>query len=204
VSGPNEGEGQAPAREGPGSGERPGREAARAEVAEPRGRPRQARRHRFSWRAPVAALLIILGCIPAPLSVLGVWTANQLSDTGRYVANVTPLIKDPAIQNALTSKLTSEIVTKIDVKGLTDQAAADLSQKGFTAEQEEQTMPGIVVGVDGSLNSERALDWAMKAAATQHAPLTAVLAVHEVMKSYWTGKPVHDQHLGLTTSGRRS
>jgi nucleotide-binding universal stress UspA family protein len=64
-------------------------------------------------------------------------------------------------------------------------------------------MPGIVVGVDGSLNSERALDWAMKAAATQHAPLT-VLAGHEVMKSYWTGKPVHDQHLGLTTSGRRS
>ena len=64
-------------------------------------------------------------------------------------------------------------------------------------------MPGIVVGVDGSLNSERALDWARKAAATQHAPLT-VLAVHEVMKSYWTGKPVHDQHLGLTTARRRS
>ena len=65
-------------------------------------------------------------------------------------------------------------------------------------------MPGIVVGVDGSLKSERALDWAMKAAATQHAPLTVVLAVHEVMKSYWTGKPVHAQHLGLTTSGHRS
>jgi nucleotide-binding universal stress UspA family protein len=72
------------------------------------------------------------------------------------------------------------------------------------AEQEEQTMPGIVVGVDGSLNCERALDRAMKAAAAQHAPLTVVLAAHEVMKSYWTGKPVHDQYLGLTTSGRRS
>jgi nucleotide-binding universal stress UspA family protein len=65
-------------------------------------------------------------------------------------------------------------------------------------------MPGIVVGVDGSLNCERAVDWAMKAAATQHAQLTVVLAVHEVMKSYRTGKPAHDQHLGLTTSGRRS
>jgi nucleotide-binding universal stress UspA family protein len=65
-------------------------------------------------------------------------------------------------------------------------------------------MPGIVVGVDGSLNSERALDWAMKVAAAQHAPLTVVRAVHEVMKSYWSGKPVHDQHLGLTTSGSRS
>jgi nucleotide-binding universal stress UspA family protein len=50
-------------------------------------------------------------------------------------------------------------------------------------------MPGIIVGVDGSPNSERALDWAMKEAAIRHAPLT-VIAVHEAMKSYWTGKPV--------------
>jgi len=50
-------------------------------------------------------------------------------------------------------------------------------------------MPGIVVGVDGSPNSERALDWAMRLAAALHAPLT-VLAVHEVAKSYWGGIPV--------------
>jgi nucleotide-binding universal stress UspA family protein len=50
-------------------------------------------------------------------------------------------------------------------------------------------MPGIVVGVDGSPNSERALNWAMKLAAALHAPLT-VVAVHEVAKSYWGGIPV--------------
>jgi nucleotide-binding universal stress UspA family protein len=50
-------------------------------------------------------------------------------------------------------------------------------------------MPGIVVGIDGSPNSERALDWAMKQAAAVHAPLTAV-AVHEVPKSYWGNIPV--------------
>jgi nucleotide-binding universal stress UspA family protein len=50
-------------------------------------------------------------------------------------------------------------------------------------------MPGIVVGVDGSPNSERALDWAMRQAAAVHAPLT-VIAVHEVAKSYWGGIPV--------------
>jgi hypothetical protein len=147
VSGTSGGEGQAPSSEGLGSGERPEREAPSAEVAEPRGRPRRARRRRFSWRTPVAALLIILGCILAPLSVLGVWTANQVSDTSRYVANVTPLIYDPAIQSALTDKLTSEIVTRIDVKGLTDQAAAQLSQKGFTR------IGSLLQGVSGSLAS---------------------------------------------------
>jgi len=50
-------------------------------------------------------------------------------------------------------------------------------------------MPGIVVGVDGSPNSELALDWAMAQAGALNAPLT-VVAVHEVPKSYWGGIPV--------------
>jgi nucleotide-binding universal stress UspA family protein len=50
-------------------------------------------------------------------------------------------------------------------------------------------MPGIVVGIDGSPNSERALDWAMRQAAAVRTPLT-VITVHEVPKSYWGGIPV--------------
>jgi nucleotide-binding universal stress UspA family protein len=50
-------------------------------------------------------------------------------------------------------------------------------------------VPGIVVGVDGSPNSERALDWALKIAAGMHTSAT-VVAVHEVAKSYWGHIPV--------------
>jgi nucleotide-binding universal stress UspA family protein len=50
-------------------------------------------------------------------------------------------------------------------------------------------MPGIVVGVDGSAASQEALEWAVKHAALEHAPLT-VLAVHEVAASAWTGNPI--------------
>jgi nucleotide-binding universal stress UspA family protein len=35
-------------------------------------------------------------------------------------------------------------------------------------------MPGIVVGVDGSDHSRRALSWAMRQAASHHVPLTAL------------------------------
>jgi hypothetical protein len=142
-AGDQEGEGQ----ERPGTGERPERHAAHAEVAGPRGRPPPPRRRPFSWRTPVAALLIVAGCVLAPVSVLAVWTANQVSDISTYVANVAPLIKDPAIQNALTDRLTNEIVTRIDVKGLTDQAAAELSQKGFTR------IGGLLQSFSGSLAS---------------------------------------------------
>jgi nucleotide-binding universal stress UspA family protein len=50
-------------------------------------------------------------------------------------------------------------------------------------------MPGIVVGVDGSTGSQRALEWAAREAALQHTSL-AVLTVHQVMASAWTGRPI--------------
>lgn len=50
-------------------------------------------------------------------------------------------------------------------------------------------MAGIIVGIDGSANAHRALDWALREAAAHHAPLT-VLTVHEVPASAWTGSPV--------------
>lgn len=45
-------------------------------------------------------------------------------------------------------------------------------------------MPGIVVGVDGSEHSRRALEWAAREAALRHAPLT-VLTVHQAVAGYW-------------------
>jgi nucleotide-binding universal stress UspA family protein len=51
-------------------------------------------------------------------------------------------------------------------------------------------MPGILVGLDGSHYSERALEWAAKEAAIRHAPLR-VLAVHTVPVG-WSGRGVPD------------
>jgi hypothetical protein len=104
----------------------------RAEVAKLRSeKAAPAPRRRGGWRAPVAAILIVVGCLLAPLSVLAVWTASQVSDTGRYVANVEPLVHDPAIQNALTDKITNEVASNIHVTAYTDQAAALLTSKGL-------------------------------------------------------------------------
>jgi nucleotide-binding universal stress UspA family protein len=50
-------------------------------------------------------------------------------------------------------------------------------------------MSGITVGIDGSPNSHRALDWAVQEAAARHCGLT-VLTVHQVIASWVTGNPV--------------
>jgi len=107
-------------------------ERLRAEVSQlHKERTVQARQSHVGWRSPVALVLILVGCLLAPVSVLAVWTANQVSSTSRYVANVEPLVHDPAVQGALTDKITTEITTHLNVTGYTDQAAALLDSKGL-------------------------------------------------------------------------
>jgi hypothetical protein len=79
------------------------------------------------WHAPVSAVLIVLGCVLAPLAVVGVWAANQVSNTDRYVANMTPLISEPPIQAALSTKITSVITSQLDVQALVNQASGQLA-----------------------------------------------------------------------------
>jgi nucleotide-binding universal stress UspA family protein len=47
-------------------------------------------------------------------------------------------------------------------------------------------MPGIIVGIDGSEHSRRALEWAIGEAAVRQAPLT-VLTVHQILVNSWGG-----------------
>jgi nucleotide-binding universal stress UspA family protein len=47
-------------------------------------------------------------------------------------------------------------------------------------------MPGIIVAVDGSGHSQRALEWAMKEAAVRATPLTA-MTVQEQIRGYFGG-----------------
>jgi hypothetical protein len=122
--------------EEPGGGEHAELERLRTEVAELRARaqkqgaappPRPAGAARGRWRTPVAAVAVVLGCLLAPVSVLGVWAANQVSNTDRYVANMAPLIHDPAIQKALSARITDEITSQVDVQALVTQASGQLA-----------------------------------------------------------------------------
>jgi hypothetical protein len=103
--------------------------AAPVVVEQPVVVPPRVRRQR--WRSVVATLLIVIGCILAPLSVVAVWAKNQVTDTDRYVATVTPLASDPAIQNAVADKITAEIFARLDVVGITNQAVDALAERGL-------------------------------------------------------------------------
>src|SRR5579863_6846597 len=63
-------------------------------------------------------------------------------------------------------------------------------------------MPGIIVGIDGSSHSRRALDWAINEAAIRHAPLT-VLTVQQAMRSFWAGPMIYPEDAELAENARK-
>jgi hypothetical protein len=85
---------------------------------------------RQRWRTLVAALLIVVACLLAPLSVVAIWTRNQVTNTDRYVATVSPLARDPAIQAALADQITAQVFNYIDIQGVTTQAVEALAERG--------------------------------------------------------------------------
>jgi nucleotide-binding universal stress UspA family protein len=64
-------------------------------------------------------------------------------------------------------------------------------------------MSGIVVGVDGSGHSQRALEQAINEAAIRHVPLT-VLTVHEAIKGYYGHTVTYEDDPERTEGARKA
>jgi hypothetical protein len=136
-------------------------ERLRTEVATLRSQLRRTgggAERRQRWRTIVATLLLVLACVLAPLSVVAVWARNQVTNTDRYVATVAPLAHDPAIQQAVTDRITAQVFTYIDIQGLTTQAVDALASRGGLSPQvadQLQALAGpIANGVESFTRSQ--------------------------------------------------
>ena len=54
-------------------------------------------------------IALVLAALLAILSVVAIWTRNQVLDTDRYVETVAPLAREPSIQDLLVDRLTGAI-----------------------------------------------------------------------------------------------
>jgi hypothetical protein len=144
---------------GPAGGERSELERLREEVASLRAQLGQAggervpAERRQRWRTIVATLLIVVACLLAPLSVVAIWTRNQVTNTDRYVATVSPLARDPAIQTAIADQITAQVFTYIDVKGLTTQAVQALTARGGLSPEVAGQLQAFAVPIANGVQS---------------------------------------------------
>jgi hypothetical protein len=111
------------------AGEREELVRLRREIQAVRTGPRL--RRGFRWRSVLATVLIVLGCVLAPVAGVSVWIHNQVSDTDRFVRTMSPLVSDPDVQNALTNRLTATVFQYVDVQGLADDAVDALGAQGL-------------------------------------------------------------------------
>ena len=70
------------------------------------------------WTA-LAAVLIVLGCLLAPLAVVSGWAKSTLSDTDNFVATYGPLASDPEVQAFVVDQLDEVINQNINIEQLT-------------------------------------------------------------------------------------
>lgn len=73
-------------------------------------------------RRIIVALLLIVACVLAPLSVLAVWTRTTLLDSDEYVSTVAPLAKNEAIIDAAAANITAALVSETDVEAKVKEA----------------------------------------------------------------------------------
>ncbi|MGW6392515.1 hypothetical protein ACWFR1_18850 [Streptomyces sp. NPDC055103] len=97
----------------------------RARIAALEAGTATARPPRHRLRSFCAALLIVIGCVLAPLGIVASWTSDIVGDTDRYVQTVTPLASDPAVQEAVATRVTGAVMEHIDLNSLLEGVAPD-------------------------------------------------------------------------------
>ena len=70
-------------------------------------------RHR--GRAITSIVLIVIASLLLPLAGMTVWVRNMVMDTSRYVDTMAPLASDPAVQEAVSVRVSNELVSALDV-----------------------------------------------------------------------------------------
>ncbi|MEU8384407.1 hypothetical protein [Streptosporangium sp. NPDC048865] len=69
-------------------------------------------------RRVIGSVLIALGCLLAPFALTAHWAATEIADPSRYIRNMAPLSAHPAVKDAVTDRVTDEIVLRLRGLGL--------------------------------------------------------------------------------------
>ncbi|MFD7961174.1 hypothetical protein ACFV5J_10235 [Streptomyces zaomyceticus] len=100
-----------------------------AERAEYEGFRRALNMRHRRLRLAGASLLLVLAVLLAPITVVATWVNSEVTDVDRYVQTVSPLARDPAVQDLMINRVTDGLVDKIDVRKITDTLADTLADR---------------------------------------------------------------------------
>jgi len=83
-----------------------------------------------AWKV-VSIVLLVLGCVLAPIGVTASWAKNLVTNQDAYLAAVEPLITDPVIVSAAETRLVAGIDGAISNLQLADNISTELESLGL-------------------------------------------------------------------------
>lgn len=96
-------------------------------------------------------LLVTVATVMAPLAVVATWARDEIVDTDRYLETVEPLGSSPAVLDAISARVTHEILTRIDIPDVTDQALRALARQKFVPERARPLLPALATPLSGAV-----------------------------------------------------
>jgi len=144
---------------------------------------------RQRWRTILAVVLIVVGCVLAPLAGVALWARNQVTNTDRYVRTVAPLAADPAIQQAIANQLTTQVFSYLDVQGLTNQTVDALAERGLPprlADQLQGLAGPLASGIQSFVRTQ--VDKIVQSQAFADAWVQANRVAHQALVTALTGQ----------------
>jgi hypothetical protein len=141
------------------------------------------------WRWLATGVLLLIVALLAPLAVVATWVHDEVADTDRYVETVTPLASDPAVQAAVIDRLTNEIVTRLDVQAVTQEALDAIAAQGLpprVANSLSSLSTPLANGVRTFI--EKAVTRLVESPAFQEAWVAANRVAHTQLVAVLTGK----------------
>ena len=95
-------------------------------------RPSSATTRRRAWGwTLLATVLVVIGSLLAPVSIVSVWAGRELSDTQYFVDTFAPLATKPAVQNVVIDQSVKAIEANVDIQGLTASVFQGIEQLGL-------------------------------------------------------------------------
>jgi hypothetical protein len=70
----------------------------------------------------LVTLLLVIGAILTPLAIITLFVKAEVTDTNRYVQTITPVAKDPAVQQYVATELTNQLFEQVDIESYVKEA----------------------------------------------------------------------------------
>lgn len=152
------------------------------------------------WRGTLAVVLLVLGGLLTPVSIVAGWARVVLTDTPAVTAALAPLAADPGVQEFLAAQVAGAINERVDVDSIIDGLVGGLAEAvpSRAARAALQALrQSAVEGVRGSI--DRAVAGMVESAAFTNLWEQSVRISHQELTAALAGDP--DANLTIDEAG---